>query len=270
MSVLTGSIISRYSVEAQTFTETSSLKESLLVQPTASDSSSSLLYDSSCVLMFPPQPKEMSRHSARFKQLNSSLNVERLSIQQPLDNPREVSQVFLEISQAKKSPFDTRVIWDSLNPALTLIHPLQQYHAVGACDTGLNQSRFAVIYKPGWHTLRLSRGGLLRKFNQLWLFLGRACRECVYVTLVLGCFLSHSTSYRKLKARREDYLCLFTFFFFFLFSWRHKDIFCPPFLCRVKITAKSVASVTYTLLLSDNHTPQSYQHVPIYLLLTVE
>ena len=81
MSVLTGSIISRYSVEAQTFTETSSLKESLLVQPTASDISSSLLYDSSCVLMFPPQPKEMLRHSARFKQLNSSLNVERLSIQ---------------------------------------------------------------------------------------------------------------------------------------------------------------------------------------------
>lgn len=54
----------------------------------------------------------------------------------------------------------------------------------------------------------------------------------------------------------------FFFFFFFRFSWRHKGIFCPQFLFRVKISANFEASMAYTLLLSNNHTQQSYQHVP--------
>lgn len=74
--------------------------------------------------------------------------------------PAKFHQCFWKSVRPKSPPFDTLVIWDNLNPALMLIHPLQQYHAAGACDTGLNQSRFAVIYKPGWHTLRLSRGPL--------------------------------------------------------------------------------------------------------------
>ena len=73
--------------------------------------------------------------------------------------PEKFHECFWKISQGQKVSFDSPAIWDNLNPALMLIHPLQ-YHAVSACDTGLNQSRFAVIYKPGWQTLESEPGPL--------------------------------------------------------------------------------------------------------------
>lgn len=71
----------------------------------------------------------------------------------PVYDPQSTSEKFHKLiwkSLGVKVSFGSLPIWDSLNPALILIH-LLQCHVVGACETGLNESRFPGIYKSEWH-----------------------------------------------------------------------------------------------------------------------
>lgn len=143
--------------------------------------------------------------------------VAHISIQQPLGNPWKVSWMLLGKRSEQNVSFDFLVIWDNLNPARMLIH-LLQYHAVSAHDTGLNQSRFTVIYKPGWHTQRLSQG-LLRKFSQLWLF-GLCVQGMCLHNAHLGFFFFHFTAGPK-----ESWKHALRFFLFINFFFHYKPVF---------------------------------------------
>lgn len=88
---------------------------------------------------------EVRNVNARYR-VNHIINGQRGSGYNLASSPHTTFHArFWKPLEAKVS-FESAVIWDNLNPALMLIHPLQ-CHAVGACDTGLNQSRFPLIYK---------------------------------------------------------------------------------------------------------------------------
>lgn len=124
----------------------------------------------------------VQRHPGEFNKIYNAV-----TFRQPL---KSFMNSFGNHSGQTKSPL---ILW--LSGTTSILHLCKSIIAVPCswCPR-LNQSRFAVIYKPEWHRV-WARASYANSASCGCL--GCACRECVYITLIWAFFPLHTAGPRE-------------------------------------------------------------------------